>query len=138
LVVLGFSACAKIPRFSDITLILDPASEINEGVLLPVDILAVDSVISSKALEIGPDNWFGEDVRDRLTDGEIQRLAIKGGEEKKVSVKVNKSVHRIIIFADFENNSEAAGQQAIIIPEKFRFRPTYTILINDNSLELVR
>jgi len=138
LIAIGLSACVSGPHLTDITIRLVPAKKINEGVLLPVDILTVDSSLSATALGIGPDNWFGEDVRDRLTDDEIKRLAISGGNTKSVSLKVPENIHKVIIFADFENNSDRVGQQIIIAPEKLRFLPKYKININEDQMELVR
>lgn len=136
--IFGLLACGLPTQYSDITVTLDPQQEINDGVLLPVDILAVDAGTSESALSIGPDNWFGEDLRERLTGDEIKRLAITGGDSKSVQVKIPKGVNKIIIFADFENNSDRVGQQIVIVPEKLNFLSKYKIQVNENRMELVK
>jgi hypothetical protein len=138
LIVLGLSACSLPAQYTDINIILDPAKDINDGVLLPLDVLAIDAGSSEAALGVGPDNWFGEDLRDRLTGDEIKRLAISGGIEKSVLVKISEGVNKIIIFADFENNSDRVGQQIVIVPEKLNFLSKYRIKINEDTMELAK
>ena len=134
---LVLSGCAMPKGFSDVTIMLESEGSINEGVLLPVDILVANDGLASSALGIGPDDWFGAELRDRLTNEEVQRLAIRGGTTRNVKVSIPEDVRRVIIFADYENNNERFGQQIVITPEKLNFFPKYRVRIRDNRMELV-
>ncbi|OKY76355.1 MAG: hypothetical protein BM485_03710 [Desulfobulbaceae bacterium DB1] len=133
-VMLG--ACAAPKKFSDITLNFAADPSINDDVLLPVDIVVVDRAVSESVLEIGPENWFGETLRDRLVGEEIQHVAIKGDARREVKITIPEGVTKVIIYADYENNVDRLGQQIVISPEKNNFAPSYKVNIKDNRMEL--
>lgn len=137
LVVFAFSffACAITRPFSTVTLDFQSIKDINDGALLPVDIVTVEKSVSDSVLEIGPDNWFGNGLRDRLTGEEIKHLAIKGGSTRQVKIKVPSEVEKIIIYADYENNIDRAGQQVVILPARFNFLPIYKINLKESKME---
>jgi hypothetical protein len=135
LVCLALSGCGG-PKYTDVTLDINADSSINEGVLLPIDVIAVNESKAESVLSISPEEWFGNDMRERLTSEEIQKLAIKGGGTRNVTVKVRSEVGRIIIYADYENTSGRDRQQIIIFPKKAEFLNKYSIQVRKNRLEL--
>ena len=135
LVCIALSGCAG-PKYTDVTLSIKADTSINDGVLLPIDVIAVDESKAESVLSISPEEWFGNDMRERLTSEEIQKLAVKGGGARTVNVRVRSEVGRIIIYADYENTSERDRQQIIIFPKKEQFRGTYSIQVQKNRLEL--
>lgn len=132
---LFLSGCLA-PKTSTITLLFSADREINENVLLPLDIVVVDKSLSETILDIGPDAWFGDSLRDRLVGEEVHHLAIKGGSTREVSVEVPGETNKVIIYADYENNIDRLGQQIVISPEQSTFSPSYEVIIKDNNMEL--
>jgi len=118
-----------------ITLFIESGPHINNDVLLPLDIIAVDASFSDLILDIGPEAWFGHSARGRLVKNELRRFAISSGETRKIEVNVNKKIKRIIIYADYEKVIDRRGQQVIIEPKRWRFN--YTVRIGFNEMELL-
>ncbi len=139
LVGMLLSACASPlkPDYTDVTLSLQADVLINDGVLLPIDIITLNDDKAEAVLGISPDLWFGNDMRERLTAEKIQKFAIRGGGERNITVRVPSETGKIIIYADYENISEREGQQIIIFSGKNRFRDSYLIRVHNNRLELV-
>jgi len=144
LVMLGLilSACGAKnllpPKQLSMTIHVAADVNVNDGVLLPLDILFVENDKADAALAVGPDKWFGEDLRERLTNDEIRRLAIRSGDRKDVQISYPDSVKKIIIFADYENNNDRFGQQLLITPDNFKFKNSYHVNIHGNRMELVK
>jgi len=140
LVGMVMSGCAaqSRPKYTDVSLTLQADAPINDGVLLPIDVIAVNESKADSVLAVSPDEWFGNDMRERLTSEEIQKFAIKDGGSRTIDVRVPSEVGRIIIYADYENTSERERQQIIIFPGKDRFKRNYSIRIQKNRLELTQ
>ena len=134
--LLGGCAGPTAPQFDDVTLNLQAAEAINDGVLLPIDIMAVNEIKADAVLAVAPDLWFGNEQREKLTPEEIQKVAIRGGGKRQVTVRVPSLAGKIILYADYENSNERAAQQIIISPLKGGFHEKYEILIQANRLEL--
>ncbi len=135
-IVFSLNACAKSPHFSDVTLYFESDPYINDNVLLPVDVVIVDRSLAETILEIGPDNWFGDTLRDRLVGDEVHHLAIKGSSQRQVEVTIPEETTKVIIYADYENNLDRPGQQIVISPEKTKFQRRYNVKIQNNKMEL--
>ncbi|MBF0232052.1 MAG: hypothetical protein HQK65_03325 [Desulfamplus sp.] len=129
--------CAKkniIEEPTRVTLHFAAEKYINDGVLLPVDIIIAEGSIMDSILEIGPEKWFGHFQRDSLGQGELIPLAISGGEIRTKNILLTPGFNKIIIFADYEGNTDPAGQQ-LIIPQK-KLRKEYRIKIKERELEI--
>ncbi len=135
-VALAGCAAPSAPRYTDVAVSLKADVPINDGVLLPIDIITVNELKADAVLAISPEVWFGNEMRERLTPEEIQKFAVKDGGTRKIDVRVPSDTGRIIIYADFENTSERVKQQIIIVPGKERFRDSYLINVHNNRLEL--
>lgn len=130
------SSCSLPSQFSNITLYFEATDDINDNVLLPVDIVIVDKSLSETVLQIGPDDWFGDVLRDRLVGNEVTHLAFRSSSERNVKIDIPEGVTKVIIYADYENNIDRVGQQIVISPETMNFSPSYTIKIKQNKMEL--
>ena len=137
LLVFALSGCAGGPKQTDVTLQLKADESINNGILLPIDVVAVEESKAASILSISPDEWFGSDQRERLPPEEIQKLAIKDGGVRTVTVKVHKEAGKIIIYADYESTSQREQQQLVIDSKKESFHDSYLIKVKKNLLELV-
>ncbi|MFZ5764378.1 MAG: hypothetical protein ACOY4H_02135 [Thermodesulfobacteriota bacterium] len=133
---IALTGCAQPKKFSDITINFASEPVINEDVLLPVDIVVVDRSLAEAVLEVGPEDWFGQSMRDRLVGDEIQHIAIRGNAEREVKITIPDGVTKVIIYADYENNADRLGQQIVISPEKEDFAPSYRVTIKENRMEL--
>ncbi|MFZ5758294.1 MAG: hypothetical protein ACOY32_01525 [Thermodesulfobacteriota bacterium] len=133
---IALTGCAQPKKFSDITINFASEPVINEDVLLPVDIVVVDRSLAEAVLEVGPEDWFGQSMRDRLVGDEIQHIAIRGNAEREVKITIPDGVTKVIIYADYENNADRLGQQIVISPEKENFAPSYRVTIKENRMEL--
>ena len=122
---------------SNVKITFSSEDNINDGVLLPVDIIACDDVLSSSVLGVGPDSWFGDPLRDRLTGDNIHRLAISGGSSRSVKVNVTKSTKKIIVYADYELSTERMDQQIVISSENLGMFTSYKIQLNEMRMELL-
>ena len=129
------ASCSFPSQFSSITLHFQSSDIINENVLLPVDIVIVDKSMSETVLQIGPDDWFGDVLRDRLVGKEVTHLAFRGNSEREVKIDIPDGVSKVIIYADYENKIDRIGQQIVISPETMNFSPSYTIHIQQNKME---
>jgi predicted component of type VI protein secretion system len=139
LVGVALTGCAAptTPRYTEVAMSLKADVPINDGVLLPIDIITVNEIKADAVLAISPEVWFGNEMRERLTPEEIQKFAVKDGGTRKIDVRVPSDTGRIIVYADFENTSERQKQQIIIVPGKERFRDSYLIRVHNNRLELM-
>jgi hypothetical protein len=100
-----------------VTIVSEP--DINDGVLLPMDIMAVNEDKTDQILEIGPEDWFGDSLRDSMrpgAKGNVHRLAIDADSKKVVEVKLAEDVERVVVFADFETSTDRESQEIIIVP----------------------
>jgi hypothetical protein len=121
-------------RPSEIRIRLVAEGEINDRILLPVDILAVDETLAAQVLEIGAGDWFVHKTRDRLAGDEIYRFDISGGDRKEVTVPLRKPVLRIIIFADYDRTTEGRTRQIVLPRDKWKSE--YTVRVRQMELEL--
>jgi hypothetical protein len=106
-------------KSSSLMLTVEAEPRINDGVLLPMDIMAVSEAKTDQILEIGAEDWFGDPLRDSLrpgATGNIQRLAISSDSKKVVEIKLAEDVERVVIFADFETATDRESQEIIIVP----------------------
>ncbi len=100
-----------------LTIVSEP--NINDGVLLPMDIMAVSDGKTDQILEIGPEDWFGDSLRESMrpgAKGNIQRLAIGSDSTKTVELTIGEDVERVVVFADFETSTDRESQEIIIVP----------------------
>lgn len=91
--------------------------KINQGMLLPVDIIYVTRFrMPREVISVGPNRWFDSLVRENWE--EKQSLSLKGGDEK--TVEINRvwleNSKFLIIFADFKG-VKITDQQQIILDE---------------------
>jgi len=133
---LALTGCAGGPRQTDVTLQLKADESINDGILLPIDVIAVDEGKAAAVLGVSPDEWFGSRQREQMAPDEIQKLAIRGGGNRTVPVKINPQNGKIILYADYESTSQREQQQLVIDPKKESLRDTYHIKVKKNFLEL--
>ncbi len=111
-------------------------NHINEGVLLPVDIIAVQDSAVESVLDIGPETWFGHRMRERLISGkELFTFALSGGAKRKVKISVPKENKRVLVYADYENSEERDDQQVVITPSGWHFG-YYLIKVTGHAMEL--
>lgn len=113
---------------------IEADKDINDGILLPVDIISVNESFAGKVSDIGPQDWFGHYYREKLSPDELNTLAIAGGQNRRVKVKIHSGVERIIVYTDFENIDDRDSQQVILMSS--RFRRYKFIRIRGNGLEL--
>lgn len=134
---LALAGCAAgPPKPADVTLQLKADNPINDGILLPIDIMTVDENKAASVLSLSPDEWFGSRLREQLTPDEIQKVAIRGGGTRSVPVKVNSQTGRIIVYADYEATSQRDQQQLVIDASKQALRDSYVIHVKTGELEL--
>jgi hypothetical protein len=127
----------NIIKFILFTLSLQADVPLNDGVLLPIDIIATNEIKAEAILGIPPGLWFGSDMREHLTKEEVHKLAVRGGETRDIAVTIGHGIGRIIVYADYENTSGREGQQLIISPRKSWFSKNYLISVRNNRLELM-
>ncbi|KPA19400.1 conserved hypothetical protein, membrane or secreted [Candidatus Magnetomorum sp. HK-1] len=134
--VFFLSACSgvniKPTQIWSISLTFIADQHINNGIRLPVDVIAVKS--SDAVLEVGPEDWFGDSKREKLLKDEIFKLAIGDGEKRQIKIKLNSEIQRLLIFADYTDQVERKGQQIVIDPDKWQLN--YIIHLKDKSMEL--
>lgn len=135
-VALAFTGCAGGPKQTDVTLQLKADDSINDGILLPIDVITVDEGKAAAVMGVTPDEWFGSRQREQLAPDEVQKLAIRGGGNRSVPVKINPQTGKIIVYADYESTSQREQQQLVIDPKKESLRDTYHIKVKKNYLEL--
>ena len=128
----------KLLRVTRVTISLEPRGNVNDGILLPVDIMAVDTQLGATILGIGPDAWFGDPLRDRLSGDQIHRLAISGENARKIKINLAENTRRIIVFADYDRSDERMEQQVVIIPESIGFYKTYNIQLGEIKMEMLK
>ena len=110
------AGCGKSSNLM-VTIVSEP--DINDGVLLPMDIMAVSEEKTDQILEIGPEDWFGDSLRDSMRPGgkgNIHRLAIDADSKKVIEVTLAEDVERVVVFADFETSTDRESQEIIIVP----------------------
>ena len=88
---------------------------INQGMLLPVDVIYVTKYRRPReVISVGPNNWFNSLERERWET--IQTLSLKGGETQ--TLKLNKlwlkNTKLLVIFANFKGEKDPHSQQIII------------------------
>ena len=133
----GCSSMPSIPRFFGTTVHFGAAGHINNGVLLPVDIIIAPDSVMNAVLEIGPDEWFGHPMRGTLLPEQLSHLAMGGGQTREMDIKVDTdNANRIIIFADYENIAQRHKQQIHITIGTWEYN--YYVKIQKDSMELAR
>ncbi|MEK7813056.1 MAG: hypothetical protein AAB296_04785 [Candidatus Desantisbacteria bacterium] len=95
---------------------------INQGLLLPVDIILISKGEEKNVLQIGYDAWFESEYRNNLPDTKLIKLALNNKEMRKVNIDVSQKNEMIIIFADYRDALEQDAQQIIIYPQKWRMK----------------
>jgi len=128
----------KMLRVTTVVVSLEPVENVNDGVLLPVDIIAGDEQLASMVLGIGPDAWFVDPLRDRLSGEQIHKLAVSGEKVREISVNLSENTQRIIIYVDYDRNNERMGQQVVINPESIGFSKTYNIRLGETKMEMLQ
>ncbi len=135
--VLFGCASPLTPTSTDVTLSLQADVPINDGVLLPIDIITTSEIKAEAILSIPPGLWFGSDMRESLSKQEVHKFAVREGEARDITVTIGRGIGRIIIYADYENTNGREGQQLIISPGKSWFRKNYLISVRNSQLELI-
>jgi predicted component of type VI protein secretion system len=142
--IMVFGGCSmkrKVSKMFQATKVIisfESTQNVNDGVLLPVDVIAGDEQMASMVLGIGPDAWFADPLRDRLSGEQIHKLAISGNDTREITVHLSETTRRIIVYADYDRLTERAGQQIVIIPESIGFSKTYTIRLKDTKMEMLQ
>ncbi len=113
---------------------IESDKDINNGILLPVDIISVNESFAEKVADIGPQDWFGHYYREKLSPEELNSLAIAGGQNRRVKVKIHSGVKRVIMYTDFENIDDRDSQQIIFMSS--RIKRYKFVRIRKNGLEL--
>lgn len=120
--VMLHSGCASRPpenkeigkvKTKSIIFTCDP--QINQGLLLPVDVIYVTRYhMPREVIAIGPDKWFNSSARVKWQTR--QTLDLKGEETKTVQLNKLwlKDTKLLIVFADFKDVVEPQSQQIII------------------------
>ena len=130
------TSCAFMSKDKARTLTLEfkADSTINSNVLLPVDIIVIPAPVMQKIIKIGPEDWFGSQLRDTLLDDELYLLAMSGGGQRSKNIVLKPDIYKVLVYADFEDAVNRDAQQLIIdCPDTDN---QYTVLIRGNNLEL--
>ena len=89
--------------------------QINQGQLLPVDIIYVARYhLPGAVISIGPDHWFDHIERERWE--QRQTLSLSGESEKTVTLNPLwlKETQFLIVYADFKDVSAPYPQQIVL------------------------
>lgn len=113
--VLLVAALAGCHRSAKVLFYAEP--QINEGLLVPVDIIATTRDKSKEIIGIGPDEWFSSKLRESMNEDQLLRLAIRNGETRKVKFKGPKGTDAFIVFADFQGIVDRDRQQQVFFPK---------------------
>jgi len=98
-------------------IVIHTSPQINGGLLLPVDVIATNQDKEKEILKIGPDQWFQSELRQTLSEKELMRLALKGGEpDRSFKFKGPKGTNAFIVFADYQGVTERESQQQTFYP----------------------
>jgi len=111
--------------------IIVPNEQINDGIILPVDIIIVKN--TDQILELSPDDWFVSSERETLTDNELYRLAVKNGDSQRLKIKIKPDIERLIIYADYDIKNDFNSQRVIFPVEKFRYY--YSVFVGKYKIE---
>ncbi len=120
---------------AQVKLVFHCEDNINQGLLLPVDIISVSKGEEKSILQIGPDAWFESEYRETLPDTKLIKLALNNGAIQEVKIDVSrKNDEIVIIFADYRDVIEQDAQQIIIYPEKWRGYVKGTVMVGGEGL----
>jgi hypothetical protein len=97
------------------TILFKCDSYINQGMLLPVDVIYVTADDNVKEVtKIGPVGWF--DSKERESWPHKQTLSLKNGLEIRLKLNKPPETKYIVIFASFFQAQDQESQQVILPP----------------------
>jgi hypothetical protein len=109
--------------------------QINQGMLLPVDIIYVTRFrMPREVISVGPNQWFDSVVREGWE--EKQSLSLRGGDQKTVELNKGWLEHSkyLIVYADFKGVKTPAYQQ-IILDENAKKHLNIVVMSADMAVE---
>ena len=140
--VLGFLfSCSLImpkspqpPRNNTKTILFKCDSYINQGMLLPVDVIYVTADDNLKEVtKIGPIVWF--DSKERESWPHKQTLNLRSGIEVRLKLNKPPETKYIVIFAPFFKAEDQEAQQVILPPdEESKKEKEEVVWVGANSL----
>ncbi|MFH1097765.1 MAG: hypothetical protein ABH886_06015 [Candidatus Desantisbacteria bacterium] len=119
---------------TQITLVFRCDNVINEGLLLPVDVILVTQEEEKAILQIGPNAWFESEYRNNLAKEQIVKLALVSGETKEIPIDVSQQKGVAIIFADYTNLTGQDTKQLVIHSPQLRGYATKYIRVGEKGL----
>lgn len=135
LLLLALAGCGGAP-FQPVktqTLVFKPDKQINDGQLLPVDIIYVSYLHQLRELSsIGPSQWFNSSKRAAWLPK--QSVGVVGGKQVKVKLDpvLTARCPFVVIFASFKGVANDARQQVII---DYQGYAEETILVHAHTLQ---
>lgn len=117
----AFSCCLlpepqKPPQNMTKTILFKCDNSINEGMILPVDVIYITADSGLKeVVKIGPDAWFDSEERDLWLFK--QTLMLGGGDEILLKLSKPPETKFIVIFASFFKVKDKKVQQVILHPD---------------------
>ena len=121
-----------------VKLVFRCADNINEGFLLPVDIISVSQEEEKAILQIGPEAWFESEYRSKLTKEQLVKIAINSGKITEIAIDIPQKKSVVIIFADYMEITEQNPQQLIIHHQKWRGYVTGEISVGKKGLQMMK
>lgn len=111
-----FRSAPKPPRVNTQVIRFKCDSNINQGMLLPVEVIYVTADNNLKEVTaIGPDAWF--DSKERESWAHRQTLSLRSGREVRLWLERPPETKYIVIFASFFQINDQEAQQVIIEPD---------------------
>ncbi len=55
-----------------------------------------------KIIKIGPEDWFGSQLRDTLLDDELYLLAMSGGGQRTKNIVLKADISKVLVYADLK------------------------------------
>ena len=116
------------------TILFKCDSDINQGMLLPVDVIYVTADDNLKEVtKIGPNDWF--DSKERESWPHKQTLNLKSGIEIRLKLNKPPETKYVVIFAPFFKAEDQEAQQVILPPdEKSKKEKEEVVWVGANSL----
>jgi hypothetical protein len=103
-------------RVDTLSILFKCDSEINQGMLLPVDVIFITADDNMKEVtKIGPTAWF--DSEERQSWAHRQTLSLRSGVEVRLILNKPPETKSIVIFASFFQVEDQHAQQVIIEPD---------------------
>ena len=111
-----FRSPPKPLRVDTLSILFKCDSEINQGMLLPIDVIFITADDNMKEVtKIGPTAWF--DSEERQSWAHRQTLSLRSGVEVRLILNKPPETKSIVIFASFFQVEDQHAQQVIIEPD---------------------